>query len=540
MAEEDYSFDADASSDGHHFHSSPSPEIISMASHFEPASNHMTKSVTFSRAESASESRHPRCHRNLMSGKKGSSFSDTSSNDESGDLSTCSESWEEGWSAVNERKVTEITLNFFYQPRTLTLLAVIIISLVCAAFMRDDVSDRQANVASGVYALCILFLSIGLLVFPNGPYTRPHPAIWRLVFGISFLYFLALSFLLFQSYKDIRILLSWMDPKLNLSETDSTKLYAVDCSFTWSNLYSRMDVFITAHFVGWIFKALLIRHMGVLWTISIMWECTELFFAHVLPNFYECWWDMLIFDVLFANGCGIYVGMCLCKKLEVREFHWESIKDIKGTKGKLKRAVLQFTPQDWSKIRWLDPSSTYMRILAIFVLILIFQVSELNTFLLKHVFLVPTNHYLNVVRLILITLTAAPSVRQYYLYVTDKTCVRLGTQAWVYCAVMVAELLISIRLGAPMLPCPAILFMLGWLGVTALFSITMVLLITRSSIRQIFSKNWRILSSSSSSNYRGSNLAEGVKSEPKINGRKKRLRKRHLPQISSNQVGPNF
>lgn len=54
----------------------------------------------------------------------------------SGDESTCSESWEEHWSVVNERKVTEITLNFFYMPRTLTLLAFIAVSLVFVAFMR--------------------------------------------------------------------------------------------------------------------------------------------------------------------------------------------------------------------------------------------------------------------------------------------------------------------------------------------------------------------------------------------------------------------
>lgn len=413
--------------------------------------------------------------------------SDASSGDESGDLSTCSESWEESWSVVNERKVTEITLNFFYQPRTLTLLLVIVLSLVCVAFMRparDGVSDSQANVAAGVCYSCFLFLSIGLLVFPNGPYTRPHPAIWRLVFGMSFLYFLFLSFFLFQSYADVQVFMNWIDPHMNRSESDSTKLYAVDCSFTTDNLYGRMDIFMPAHFVGWVFKAILVRHTGVLWTISIMWECTELFFAHVLPNFYECWWDAILFDVLLCNGCGIFVGMALCQKLEVRQFYWESIKNIQGTKGKLKRAILQFTPQNWSKIRWFDPTSTYMRILAIFVLILIFQITELNTFFLKHVFNVPTNHFLNMARLLLIMLIGAPTVRQYYLYVTDNTCKRLGTQAWVYVGVMVTELLISVRFGASILPRPALMFMLGWLGLTALVSIMMVLLITRTKVKQ--------------------------------------------------------
>lgn len=420
--------------------------------------------------------------------------SDTSSGDDSGELSTCSESWEENWSVVNERKVTEITLNFLYMPRTLTLLALIVVSLVCVAFMRparDDVSSRQSNIAAGICYSCFLFLSIGLLVFPNGPYTRPHPAIWRLVFGMSFLYFLFLSFILFQSYSDVQMLLNWIDPQLNSTDSDSTKLYAIDCSFTRENLYSRLDIFIPSHFVGWVFKALLIRHTWVLWTISIMWECTELFFAHVLPNFYECWWDAVLFDVVFCNGCGIFVGMALCRKLEVRQFHWESIKNISGARGKLKRAILQFTPQDWSKIRWLDPSSTYMRVLAIFVLILIFQITELNTFLLKHVFGVPTNHYFNMARLLLLMLIGAPSVRQYYVYVTDNTCKRLGTQAWVYLGVMVTELLVSVRYGASVLPQPALMFMFGWLSLTALFSIFMVLINTKTWIQRRLARSRR-------------------------------------------------
>lgn len=417
-----------------------------------------------------------------------STHSDSTDDSDSGNVSTCSETWEESFSAINESKVTEVTINFFYQPRTLTLLLVITVALVYVALVRDEEVDPASNVAAGLYSLSFLFLSIGLLVFPNGPFTRPHPAVWRLIFGLGFLYWLILAFLLFQRFSDVRTILMWIDPALNSSETDSTKLYAVDCSFTWRNLYSRMDIFIPAHFLGWIFKAVLIRHTVLLWTISVSWECTELFFAHVLPNFAECWWDVLLFDILICNGLGIMVGMYLCHKLEVKQFHWESIKVIKGTRGKLKRAVLQFTPQSWSKIRWLDPSCTYMRTLAIFVLVLLCQITELNTFLLKHLLYIPTSHYLVTLRLALICLTAAPSLRQYYVYVTDKTCKRLGTQAWVYFAIMVTELLISIKFGMKALPRPALLSIMAWLSVMALASVGIVVLITRTSVRE---KIWK-------------------------------------------------
>ena len=56
-----------------------------------------------------------------------------------------------------------------------------------------------------------------------------------------------------------------------------------------------------------------------------MWEITEVQFAHLLPNFVECWWDALILDVIICNGIGIWVGLKICKLMEMREFKWVSI-----------------------------------------------------------------------------------------------------------------------------------------------------------------------------------------------------------------------
>lgn len=66
-----------------------------------------------------------------------------------------------------------------------------------------------------------------------------------------------------------------------------------------------------------------------------MWEITELAFAHLLPNFIECWWDALVLDVLVCNGFGIWCGLKICQALEMREYKWECIKDIHTTTGKI-------------------------------------------------------------------------------------------------------------------------------------------------------------------------------------------------------------
>ena len=102
--------------------------------------------------------------------------------------------------------------------------------------------------------------------------------------------------------------------------------------------------------------------------------------------------------------------------LEMREHHWESFKNISSRSGKIKRALLQFTPESWSRTSWLDPSSSYSRVIAISQLMLIWQIVELNTFFVKHIFPMPTEHPICVTRILLTGLMAAPATR----WVLDK------------------------------------------------------------------------------------------------------------------------
>jgi len=35
-----------------------------------------------------------------------------------------------------------------------------------------------------------------------------------------------------------------------------------------------------------------------------------------------------MFDVILCNGLGIHIGMWICKKMELRTYHWESVKYV--------------------------------------------------------------------------------------------------------------------------------------------------------------------------------------------------------------------
>uniref|UniRef100_A0A8C6MHW7 Phosphatidylserine synthase n=1 Tax=Nothobranchius furzeri TaxID=105023 RepID=A0A8C6MHW7_NOTFU len=364
---------------------------------------------------------------------------------------------------INEQQVEDICLDFFYKPHTITLLIATVLSLMYFMFTRDDVNSDN-NLHVGLLVVISFFLVISVLAFPNGPFTRPHPALWRMVFGLSVLYFLFLVFLIFLNWDQVKTVMFWLDPDLRYAKQESDVMeYAVNCTvITWDRILSHFDIFAFGHFGGWAMKALLIRSYGLCWTISITWELTELFFIHLLPSFAECWWDQVILDILLCNGGGIWLGMTVCRFLEMRTYRWARIKEIHSTTGKIKRAVLQFTPASWTYVRWFDPKSSFQRVAGIYLFMILWQLTELNTFFL-HIFIFQASHPLSWCRILLVGIITAPTVRQYYAYLTDARCKRVGTQCWVFGAIAFLEAFTCVKFGLDLFSKTQTRFILLWL-----------------------------------------------------------------------------
>ena len=152
-----------------------------------------------------------------------------------------------------------LALEFFYQPHTISLLFICVLALTWTAFTRDD-SDWHNNILTGLVGVLIFFMILSILTLPNGPFTRPHPALWRCVLGVSILYLLLLQFLLHQDWATVRSIIVWIDPSMTNYTIDSEKEYGVDCwDITWDRLYSHLDWFAFGHYWGWGMKALVIR-----------------------------------------------------------------------------------------------------------------------------------------------------------------------------------------------------------------------------------------------------------------------------------------
>ena len=111
-----------------------------------------------------------------------------------------------------------------------------------------------------------------------------------------------------------------------------------------------------------------------------------------------------------------------------------------------------------------------MRFVAIFQFILLWQIVELNTFFVKHIFPMPAEHPICVFRILLTGLMAAPSTRQYYTYITDTRCKRLGSQAWVFICVAFSELILNLKFGKDLFSQTQMSKMLIWLVVNLIIA----------------------------------------------------------------------
>nr|DAD31932.1 TPA_asm: hypothetical protein HUJ06_010783 [Nelumbo nucifera] len=89
-----------------------------------------------------------------------------------------------------------------YKPRTISLLLVGACLLIWASGALDPENsssdDLVTSVKRGVWAMIAVFLAYCLLQAPSTVLIRPHPAIWRLVHGMTVVYLVSLTFLLFQ------------------------------------------------------------------------------------------------------------------------------------------------------------------------------------------------------------------------------------------------------------------------------------------------------------------------------------------------------
>ncbi|CAM6099516.1 unnamed protein product [Calypogeia fissa] len=374
-----------------------------------------------------------------------------------------------------------------YNPHTVTVLILGSCFLIWASGAlqpQEQGQDPVANTKAGVWAVVAVLLGYFTLQAPPTILIRPHPAFWRLVHGISVVYLIFLTFLLFQTRHDAQQFMKFLHPDLGVELEE--RAYGADCRiYTPENPGSKFanvkdtlfDEFVIAHILGWWGKSIMVRSLALSWMLSIGFEMMEVTFNHMLPNFNECWWDSLILDIAICNFLGIWAGLRTVKYFEGKTYEWVGLSRQPTMYDKLKRSLSQFTPAYWDKDQWnflLGP----IRFVQVIGLVIVILIVEVNAFFLKYVLWIPPRNPLNSYRLVIWWLIANPSIREWNSYIqSSKQVKKIGAFCWLAIAIVVLEVLICVKFGQGYFPKPMpawifwfwttagisfIVFLVGW------------------------------------------------------------------------------
>ncbi|KAH8739637.1 phosphatidylserine synthase I [Cryptosporidium ryanae] len=269
----------------------------------------------------------------------------------------------------------------------------------------------NSRIKLGLISSILVYSTISMYIFPKGVYYWPNYGFWKIMFGFILLYFQFLVFLLFQNMEDIKAALEYIDPSLKTSSFEVNYASGNSCSLfdnsngILSNVRSRIDTFVIAHFVGWGIKTLILRDNFLIWFNSIFFEWLEITFRHLLPNFHECWWDHLLLDVFGCNLLGIVFGNILINKFNLTKYKWHADK---------RRCDNDYRKDNVVTLKLPSILSTLRGYFSFIILTLVVQLIDLNYFFFKAEFSMPVSHWIFMIRTSLLAICGSSATRELY------------------------------------------------------------------------------------------------------------------------------
>ena len=149
------------------------------------------------------------------------------------------------------------------------------------------------------------------------------------------------------------------------------------------------------------------------------------------------------------NLLGIWLGHKTVKWLELREFNFSGVAQMQQPKGTIYRVLGQFTPKTWTRYHW-GMFTHWKRFIYVTIIIIYFQLLDINSFFLKAELWLKPSHYLNLVRLVILAFLASLSLRQVYQYIIDKKTKDIGGATWLIGIILLLESALCFKWGYPM------------------------------------------------------------------------------------------
>ncbi|SOV81588.1 phosphatidylserine synthase, putative [Plasmodium sp. gorilla clade G3] len=194
----------------------------------------------------------------------------------------------------------------------------------------------------------------------------------KIINYLILIYYVIITYLHFFSTSEVRTILRFLNKNIEFHAVE--KSYMENCN-TFENVSDKIDWFVCAHLWGWFAKGMIIRNFFLLNINSAIFELLELRFQHILPNFYECWWDHIFLDVLSCNLIGIASSMVFMKYFNIPLYDWKIPDKIKPNK---KNIIFPTVDKLCRKV--FTNSST---LLLLIFLSFIINIIDLNVFFLK-------------------------------------------------------------------------------------------------------------------------------------------------------------
>ena len=99
--------------------------------------------------------------------------------------------------------------------------------------------------------------------------------------------------------------------------TEQPQHESTNCNLTWPNIKKNMDIYLFFHFVNNFAFTLGVRNRLFMWVNSILFEIIQFLYTW-FPIFNyqynrECWYDLIIFDILVFNALGIEAALFTLK-----------------------------------------------------------------------------------------------------------------------------------------------------------------------------------------------------------------------------------
>lgn len=125
---------------------------------------------------------------------------------------------------------------------------------------------------------------------PAALFSRPWSAFWHAVVGAGLLYALALLWLLRQDLGAAQEAIHALAPATTTGKGKlPEKAYGDHCELTVQNFVGAVDIFVVAHVLGWVGKALIFRDFWFTMAASFFFELLEYSFEYLQPNFVGAW-----------------------------------------------------------------------------------------------------------------------------------------------------------------------------------------------------------------------------------------------------------